>query len=222
MPARHKTARSEVRQSQRPTQDPPAAPDEPIGTGHRTGDPTAPPEPLAPVHPPSTSDATAPHDPAAVEVAARLRAAIQHLLPLLRSQSVHGDITPSRLAALAELADAGPLRISELAERMGIALSTTSRMIDLLDGLGWIERRPDPADLRATLINLSDEGGCVLHSVRREHAGILAAEIDRLSADQICLLHDALPALESLAERVPRRPLPPPGGAPRPGSRPGR
>ncbi|WP_249416453.1 MarR family transcriptional regulator [Streptomyces sp. TS71-3] len=142
---------------------------------------------------------------AAAELAARLRAAIQHLLPLLRAQSVHSDLTPSRLAALAALGDAGPLRISDLAGRMGIALSTASRMIDLLEGLGWTERRPDPVDQRASLVSLGHEGRALLDAVRKEHAGKLANEIARLRPDHARRLHDALPALEALAAAAPPR-----------------
>lgn len=174
--------------------------------GPRTPDGKQPPDgphPLDGPHPPDgpkTPDGPEPPDPA--ELANRLRAAIQHLLPLLRGQSVRSDITPSRMAALAELAEAGPMRISELAERVGITLSTTSRMADLLDGLGWIERRPDPADLRATLISVSEPGRAVLTAVRKEHADRLAARIDRLPADLVHELHHALPALEALGERT--------------------
>ncbi|GHH85262.1 hypothetical protein GCM10018793_52580 [Streptomyces sulfonofaciens] len=153
---------------------------------------------------PSSDPAAPSSDPAAAaELAARLRAAIQHLMPLLRAQSVHNDLTPSRLTALAALADAGPLRISELAARMGIALSTTSRMIDLLEGLGWTERRPDPADQRASLISLGRQGRAVLAAVRKEHTGKLANEVGRLSPDLVRRLHDALPALEALAGTAP-------------------
>ncbi|KIZ16294.1 MarR family winged helix-turn-helix transcriptional regulator [Streptomyces natalensis] len=145
------------------------------------------------------------------ELAGRLRAVLQHLLPLLRRQSVHGDLTPSRLTALAVLDAHGPLRISELANRMNIALSTTSRMVDLLYGCGWIVRRPDPEDQRASLISLNDDGQQLLRSVRQETTGILAAEIAELPPDRRRLLRDALPALEDLAERAQRpRPAEPP------------
>ncbi|MFJ9852222.1 MarR family winged helix-turn-helix transcriptional regulator [Streptomyces sp. NPDC101150] len=151
------------------------------------------------------------------ELAGRLRAVIQHLLPLLRRQSVHGDLTPSRLTALAVLSAHGPLRISDFAARMNIALSTASRMVDLLDGCGWLARRPDPEDQRASLISLNDDGQRLLCAVRRETTGILAAEIAGLAADHRRLLCDALPALEELAERAqrPRPRTPAPGGPPR-------
>ncbi|GAA2653751.1 MarR family winged helix-turn-helix transcriptional regulator [Streptomyces lunalinharesii] len=140
------------------------------------------------------------------ELAGRLRTVLQQLVPLLRSQSPHPDLTPSRLAALAALAAHGPLRIGELAARMNITLSTTSRMVDQLDGSGWIARRPDPADQRASLISLNDAGRALLNAVRRETAGVLAEEIGRLDAARQRRLHGALPALEELTEALRRRP----------------
>ncbi|MFE2228587.1 MarR family winged helix-turn-helix transcriptional regulator [Streptomyces kronopolitis] len=144
---------------------------------------------------------SSPAEPA--ELAGRLRAVVQQLLPLLRGQQQNRDLTPSRTAALAALAAHGPLRISELAARMNIALSTTSRMVDLLDGHGWLARRPDPADQRASLISLSDEGLALLHEVRRETTGLLAERIGRLPPDRQRLLRDALPALEELVAWTP-------------------
>jgi DNA-binding MarR family transcriptional regulator len=150
------------------------------------------------------------------ELAERLRAAIQQLLPELRAQGMQSQLTPSRLAALAALSVHGPLRISDLATRMGIALSTVSRMVDLLDGFGWIEREADPKDQRATLIALNDTGRALLDSTRRQAATRLAERIDRLTADHQHALHDALPALESLSAQ---RPAEPPGEPPGTGRR---
>ncbi|MFF9481459.1 MarR family winged helix-turn-helix transcriptional regulator [Streptomyces sp. NPDC014733] len=141
------------------------------------------------------------------EAAGRLRAALLRLLPLVRGDRAHPDLTPSRLAALAVLDAYAPLRIGELAARMDIALSTTSRMADLLDCSGWLVRRPDPEDQRASLLALSDAGRALLHSVRRESTSRLALEIAALPPDRRRLLCEALPALEELAERsrAPRR-----------------
>ncbi|MER7986684.1 MarR family transcriptional regulator [Streptomyces noursei] len=131
---------------------------------------------------------------------------LKQLVPLPRGQSPHPDLTPSRLAALAELAAHGSLRIGELAARMNITLSTTSRMVDQLDGNGWIARRPDPADQRASLISRNYAGRALLCAVRRETAGVLAEEIGRLDAGRRRRLRGALPALEELTEALRRRP----------------
>ncbi|MGA6154312.1 MarR family winged helix-turn-helix transcriptional regulator [Stenotrophomonas sp. NPDC087984] len=145
--------------------------------------------------------APGPTVPESGELAERLRTALQHLLPGLRgTRGEHGDLTPSRQAALGALDTHGPMRISALATRLGIALPTTSRMVDLLDASGWIERTPDPEDRRASLIALTDPGRQLLHTVRHETAARLAARIEKLSPEEQRALYTALPALESLAD----------------------
>ncbi|MFE2637834.1 MarR family winged helix-turn-helix transcriptional regulator [Streptomyces scopuliridis] len=89
-----------------------------------------------------------------------------------------------------------------LAVRMGIALSTTSRMVDLLDSTGWIQRRPDPQDQRASVVALSRTGRAVLEARRRETAARLAEQIALLTAEEQRALYAALPALEALSERA--------------------
>ena len=177
-----------------------------------TPTPNTPDTPGTPTDPRAADPSGTDGAPDAADVAGRLRAVIQHLLPLLRGQSVHSDLSPSRLAALAALADAGPMRISELAERVGITLSTTSRMVDLLDGFGWIDRRPDPADQRATRISASAAGQAVLRAVREEHTARLAAEVARLPAPLVRQLAAALPALEALADQATGHGRPPTDG----------
>ncbi|MFI5755814.1 MarR family winged helix-turn-helix transcriptional regulator [Streptomyces sp. NPDC051569] len=139
--------------------------------------------------------------PPPAELAEQLRTAIQHLLPVLRDRSTQRDLTPSRRAALATLTAHGPLRISDLATRMGIALSTTSRMVDVLDEHGWIDRNPDPRDQRASLIAVNDAGRLLLDTMRRETTSRLTELITRLPAAQQRSLHAAVPALEALSER---------------------
>ncbi|MFK0294051.1 MarR family winged helix-turn-helix transcriptional regulator [Streptomyces sp. NPDC090442] len=152
----------------------------------------------------TSAESTEAAEPA--ELAGRLRAVLQQLLPLLRGQTTHPDLTPSRHAALAVLAAHGPLRISEVATRMNITVSTASRMVDLLGGSGWITRRPDPADQRASLISLNATGEVLLTAVRRETAGVLAEELAHMAPDERRLLHDALPVLEGLTESLRQRP----------------
>ncbi|MFJ4686939.1 MarR family winged helix-turn-helix transcriptional regulator [Streptomyces sp. NPDC091377] len=140
------------------------------------------------------------------ETAGRLRMAIQHLAPLLRGdQRTHRDLTPSRLTALGVLDEHSPVRIGELAARMGISLSTTSRMVDLLAAAGWISRSPDPRDQRASLIALSTEGRSVLGAARSETTSALCREIARLDEEERGRLRAALPALEALGRQARRQ-----------------
>jgi len=67
-------------------------------------------------------------------------------------------MTSTQRLALFETAIGGPLRLSELAERMGITAPTASRAVDGLVDLALLERLPDPADRRAVRIDVTKSG----------------------------------------------------------------
>nr|WP_180166528.1 MarR family transcriptional regulator [Stenotrophomonas sp. SbOxS2]NYT99371.1 MarR family transcriptional regulator [Stenotrophomonas sp. SbOxS2] len=51
-----------------------------------------------------------------------------------------------------------PLRQRELAQRMGVENSAVVRLLDALESSGLVSRREDPADRRAKLPELTEEG----------------------------------------------------------------
>jgi DNA-binding MarR family transcriptional regulator len=68
-------------------------------------------------------------------------------------------LTATQRIALIELAAAGdPLRLNDLAARMGTSAPTASRTVDALDELGLVARRPDPDDRRAVRLELTPTG----------------------------------------------------------------
>jgi DNA-binding MarR family transcriptional regulator len=67
-------------------------------------------------------------------------------------------MTSTQRLALFETAISGPLRLSVLADRMGISAPTASRAVDGLVDLGLMERLPDPEDRRAVRIDLTRPG----------------------------------------------------------------
>ncbi|MGK2852532.1 MAG: MarR family winged helix-turn-helix transcriptional regulator [Microbacteriaceae bacterium] len=52
----------------------------------------------------------------------------------------------------------GGIRLTELAERAQLSLAATSELVNDLVELGYLERRPDPLDGRAKLIDLTARG----------------------------------------------------------------
>ena len=52
-------------------------------------------------------------------------------------------------------------RLSELAEMSGVTKSAMTQLIDVLVGLRYVERAPDPQDGRATLIRRTERGWAV-------------------------------------------------------------
>jgi len=79
----------------------------------------------------------------------------------------------SEAQALTSLLE-GPATPSRLAGRRFLARSTISRLLERLDGEGWIRRRSDPADGRSAQVVLTAAG-------RRTAHRVLAASYSRLS-----------------------------------------
>jgi DNA-binding MarR family transcriptional regulator len=76
------------------------------------------------------------------------------------------DITPAHLRALRALKRHGTLRLSELSGHLHIAARSTTEVVDALESRGLVERRPDPGDRRATLVEVTEHGASVLDAIR--------------------------------------------------------
>src|SRR3984893_3587999 len=72
------------------------------------------------------------------------------------------DITPSHLRALRVLTRHGMMRLSELSDHLHIAPRSTTEVVDALESRDLVQRRPDPDDRRATLVELTEHGISVL------------------------------------------------------------
>lgn len=80
------------------------------------------------------------------------------------------DITPAQLRALRMLGRHGVMRLSELSERLRIAPRSATEVVDALEARGLAQRRPDPDDRRATLVEVTGDGRGVLDAVRGTEA----------------------------------------------------
>jgi DNA-binding MarR family transcriptional regulator len=80
------------------------------------------------------------------------------------------DITPAQLRALRMLSRHGVMRLSELSDRLRIAPRSATEVVDALEARGLAQRRPDPGDRRATLVEVTGDGGGVLDAVRGTEA----------------------------------------------------
>lgn len=89
-----------------------------------------------------------------------------------RARSVHPDLMPASYLMLAHLAEAGSVRSSAIVESFGIDKGAISRQVQNLVDLDLIDRSPDPADGRATLLSVTDDARARLGEVtrhRRKH-----------------------------------------------------
>ena len=51
-----------------------------------------------------------------------------------------------------------PLRMSEIAQRLTLSPGGTTKVVDRLESLGYVARSPDPADRRATMVEITRQG----------------------------------------------------------------
>jgi DNA-binding MarR family transcriptional regulator len=129
----------------------------------------------------------------------RLRVALARLSRRMRKHELAG-LTPTQLAALSTVGRAGPLRLGDLAAAEGIAPSTLTRMVAVLEDLGYVRRDADPRDARASTLAITPMGHDTLERLREEGTAQLTQWLTLLTADQRAALATALPAIEALAE----------------------
>jgi DNA-binding MarR family transcriptional regulator len=75
------------------------------------------------------------------------------------------DITPSHLRALRVLRRHGMMRLSELSDHLRIAPRSATEVVDALESRGLVQRRPDPGDRRAILVEVTEHGASVLDAI---------------------------------------------------------
>jgi DNA-binding MarR family transcriptional regulator len=129
----------------------------------------------------------------------RLRVALARLARRLRRHQLAG-LTPTQLAALATVERAGPLRLGDLAAAEGIAPSTLTRIVSVLEEAGYVRRDADPRDARASTLSVTPVGVATMEQLREDGTALLTEWLRLLSPGQRDALATALPALEALSE----------------------
>jgi DNA-binding MarR family transcriptional regulator len=132
----------------------------------------------------------------------RLRVALARLSRRLRRHELAG-LTPTQLAALATIGKTGPMRLGDLAAAEGIAPSTLTRLVTVLEESGYVRRTADPSDARASTLAITAHGQDALERIRAENTLMLTASLELLTPEQRSVLAAALPVLEQLAEVTP-------------------
>lgn len=129
---------------------------------------------------------------------ADLERALIHLVRLGRLSGIHERVAGlvgvaldrAVYGVLATVGDEGPLRLSDLAARLGVDVSTVSRQITAAEQRGLVQRAPDPDDRRAARLALSPVGHSLLADYRRERRRLLDDALSGWSrADRENLVH---------------------------------
>jgi DNA-binding MarR family transcriptional regulator len=103
----------------------------------------------------------------------------------LKAKQPGDTIDHSAHVALFVLRCSGALRLSDLAARMELDASTTSRHVRALEQLGLVQRSPDPDDGRAFRVELTEQGIEQWESSARRRTELLSAAMEGWSEDEI-------------------------------------
>lgn len=126
-----------------------------------------------------------------------LAEALERLAMWLRRQAP-SRVSSSTITTLDTLHAAGPLRISELADREAISQPGMTTLVNRLEAAGQAERVADPTDRRATLVRITARGRQILADRHAARSEALRAELDHLDAADRQALIAALPSVERL------------------------
>lgn len=169
----------------------------------------------------------APRDRTAVRSAedrwgeALLRVARTQMRILRRAASAEGLSMP-QFFALNWIARHGPVPTTGWAQRMGASPSTVSGLFDGLERLGYLSRRPDPADRRRILVTVRPAARRLAGRIDARRRGCLHevwASLPAAERDPAARLLDTLASRMEDAAGLGPRPIAPEVGAERGGAR---
>jgi DNA-binding MarR family transcriptional regulator len=138
-----------------------------------------------------------------LDSAARLRMALVRTARRLRQEAAGetGGLTPTATAALATIERHGPLTPSELADLERVKRPTVTRTLGCLERERLVERTPDPADGRSSLVAINAAGRERLRRLRGRKNAYLARRMRELSAEEVETLERAAEILDRMREQ---------------------
>jgi DNA-binding MarR family transcriptional regulator len=105
-------------------------------------------------------------------------------------------LSPRHVAALEQIRG-GPVTVGELASRLGLTLPTVSGVLADLDRAGLVERRPDPADRRRTIVQIVPGQATLIGQWLDGAARPLARVLDKLTPGEQEAFLKAMDLLET-------------------------
>jgi DNA-binding MarR family transcriptional regulator len=115
----------------------------------------------------------------------------------VRASEDVGGVSPVQLRALTALRQKGEVNLAQLAEDIGITVSTASRLVDRLVGADWVHRAPSASNRRELSLTLTDTGKRLLRRYDRRRVTLLKECLERVPAERRPAVLAALTELAS-------------------------
>jgi len=129
-------------------------------------------------------------------------------------QVVHGQskkaeretgLTSPQLWTIKVIAEAGSIRVSDLARRIYLHPATTVGILDRLEKKGLVSRQRSQQDRRVVHVSLTQEGLGIVEKSPQVAQGLLVAGLEKISAQNLKKIDDGLGQMVSLlgAQEIP-------------------
>ena len=102
----------------------------------------------------------------------------------VRASGELGVLSPVQLRALTALRQLTEANLAQLAEEMGVTVSTTSRLVDRLVAADWVHRAPSPHNRREISLTLTETGKRLLRRYDKRRVELLGERLQRLPQDR--------------------------------------
>ncbi len=127
----------------------------------------------------------------------------QHrLMALHATEFTELDITMAQAKLLYVVATAGELSMSEIAQRLGVTVSTSSGAVDRLVELGLLARSDDPSNRRQVRVSVTQKGITTLGQLREPSNRQLRTLFELVSDEDLDVVERALRILSAAASAV--------------------
>lgn len=137
---------------------------------------------------------------------------IQKIMHLDRNEKACHGVTLSQHQALAAIYRSGHLTMNELSREMHLAVSTVTRIVDILVRDGIVSRKASETDRRKVLIELTEKGTEITASLNQcteyfweQVVSSIPAEKKREIVGNLKLLTEALDCTEGTCRKMQKR-----------------
>ncbi len=108
------------------------------------------------------------------------------------------DITPPQFNALLILRNHGNLTIGELGEKMYLACSTATDLIDRMERNGLVERRRDQSDRRVIRLHVKEKGTEMWQAVMTARKRYLSDTLEEIPDEEILVMINGMRHIQEL------------------------
>jgi DNA-binding MarR family transcriptional regulator len=131
---------------------------------------------------------------------------VQHMSDGHTDAFLEIGITMPQAKMLYLVAADGGVRMSVLASRLGVTLSTVSGLVDRLVDGGLVDRHDDPADRRQVVVAVTAEGARLLERFRELNRRQMGDLLGTLADRDLATVSQAIGILARASARVPHPP----------------